>query len=211
MLSPEISEFLSDFKPKTHAVVFYDTAERKRELMFNHLRFGAEKNEGLAYVCSEEHPLQIQEEMKGFGIDVANLRERNRLLINNYNRVYIVDGQVNIPDVMTAFGDLAKKYQSMGLDGMRAAAEMSCFFKEEKVKELIAYEYAMHRKLAFQAEGICGYNIFDLSKSGYLGMIMPLVRAHDPVMLIGPNQSLLLEPEKVEEKQVEETMKIKMT
>jgi hypothetical protein len=210
MLAPEISEFLEDFRPKTHAVVFYDAPEKKHDLLFSHLKFGAEKNEGLAYVYSEENSFQIQDGMKKSGIDVDGLKAKNRLALNNYNRVYIVDGKVDIPDVMNKFADLSNKYISMGLDGMRASAEMSCFFNEDKVKELIQYEYALHRILSFPAEGICAYNIFDLNKSGSLGMIMPLVRAHDPVILAGPKESLLLEPEKVEDKDIEETMKIKI-
>ena len=208
MLKPEISEFLSDFKPKTHAIVFYDNQDNKHDLLFNHLKFGAENNQGLAYVCSEQRPLEIQKEMKEFGLDVDTLRARNRLLINNYDRIYIVNQEVNIPTIMGAFSDLSKKYVSMGLDGMRAAAEMSCFFKEKKVKELIDYENALHRKLAFPAEGLCAYNIFDLVRSGKLGMIMSLVRAHDPVILAGPTGGLILEPDRVEPGEIEAAMQI---
>lgn len=211
MLSPEVSEFLEDFKPRTHAVVFYDSPEKKHDLLFSHMKFGAQKNQGLAYVYSEEDSLHVQDGMRRYGIDVDGLKARNRLELSNYNRVYIVDGKVDIPEVMNKFAELAKKYQRMGLDGLRAAAEMSCFFREDKIKDLIAYEYALHRKLAFPAEGICAYSIFDLSKSGYLEMIMPLVRAHDPVILAGPRESLILEPEKVEDKDVEEAMRIKLT
>ncbi len=210
MLSTEISEFLAEFRPRTHAVVFYHSREKKRDLLFGHLKYGAENNAGLAYVCSEETPLQIQIGMKEFGIDVEGLKMRNRLTINNYNRIYIVDGKVDVPSIIDAFGDLSKKYSSMGLKGMRASAEMSCFLKEQKVKEMIMYEYALHRKFDFPAEGICGYNIFDLSNAGCLEMIMPLVRAHDPEILTGPKECLLLEPDKVEDKDVEETMKIKL-
>lgn len=130
MLSPEISGFLADFKSKTHAIVFYDNRDDKQDILFNHLKFGAENNQGLAYVCSEERPLEIQKEMREFGIEVDSLRERNRLAINNYDRIYIVNHQVNIPTIMSTFADLSRRYVSMGLDGMRAAAEMSCFFKE---------------------------------------------------------------------------------
>ena len=210
MISAEISEFLEEFRPRTHAVAFYDTQKNKHELLFKHLKFGAESNEGLAYVCSEERPQEIRQEMQAFGIDVEGLQARNRLLISKYDRIYIVDGEVNIPNIMGAFSDLSSRYRSMNLDGMRAAAEMSCFFEEGKVKELIDYEHALHRRFSFEAEGLCAYNIFDLSRSGNLGMIMPLVRAHDPVILTGPKESLILEPEKVESKDIEEAMKIKL-
>jgi hypothetical protein len=39
---------------------------------------------------------------------------------------------------------------------------------------------------------------------------MSLLRAHDPVILAGPKESLILEPEKVEDKDLEDTMKIKI-
>src|SRR5579875_68917 len=133
MISPVISEFLADFKPKTHVIVFYDTPENKQQILFNHMKFGATGNDGLAYVCSEERPPKIREEMVDFGLDVEALRTRNRLTINDYNRIYIINGEVNIPNIMNAFAELSRKYSSMNLDGLRAAAEMSCFFHEGKV------------------------------------------------------------------------------
>ena len=103
MLDNQITEFLADFKRGTHAVLFYDTAENKREVLFNHLKYGHDGNEGLTYVCSEESPQQIRNEMKQFGIDADNMRWRNRLTINNYDSVYIVNGKVNIPRIAMQF------------------------------------------------------------------------------------------------------------
>jgi hypothetical protein len=210
MISADVSNFLADFRPKTHAIVFYDSLENKRDLLFSHLKFGADHDEGLAYVCSEERPERIIEHMNNFGINTKDLRDRNRLTVNNYNRIYIVDGLVNISNIMNAFAELSTKYVAMGLRGMRASAEMSCFFNEGKVKELMAYEYALHRKFAFPAEGICAYNILDLIKSDQFGLVMDLVRAHDPVIIFGPKDTLILEPEKVGKKEFEETMKVRL-
>ncbi len=209
MLSPEITQFLQEFRHGTHAVLFYDTLENKREVLFRHLKYGIER-EGLTYVCSEENPRQIREDMKKSGIDVEGLTSRNQLTISNYDSLYIVNGRVNIPKIEREFRDMAEKYISSGLRGLRAAAEMSCFFQEGKVNELIAYEYAIHRRLSFPAEGICAYNILDMSKSGTLETIMPLLRAHDPVILTGPGGTVLLPPEQVGEKEVENAMQIKI-
>lgn len=79
------------------------------------------------------------------------------------------------------------------------------------MKELIDYECALHRKFSFPAEGICAYNIFDLVHSGNLDTIMPLVRAHDPVILAGPMEALVLEPDKVERGEVEAAMQIRVS
>ena len=208
MISSEITEFLAEFRRGTHAILFYHTPEDKRELLFSHLKFG--NNEGLAYVCSEENPRQILQEMEGFGIDAHQLRARNRLTVSNYDDVYIVNGEVNNSKISMQFSELAERYRLMGLGGMRAAAEMSCFFQHNKVKELMSYEYAMHRRLSLPAEGICAYNIGEMSKLGQLGAVMPMLRAHDPVIMLGPKESLILEPEKVEDKDVEMTMKVRV-
>lgn len=85
MLDSQISEFLANFRRGTHAVLFYDTPENKREVLFNHLKYGHQGNEGLNYICSEETTQQIRMGMKKFGIDADNMRSKNRLTINNYD------------------------------------------------------------------------------------------------------------------------------
>jgi hypothetical protein len=182
----------------------------KRELLFSHLKFGAEGNQGLTYVCSEENPLIIKNEMRSFGIDVDQLVHRNRLTINNYDRIYIVGGKVNVPAIIESFANMSSAYARNGLEGMRAAAEMSCFFKHNMVKELIDYEYAMHRRLSIPAEGICAYNVRELTERNQLGIVMDLVRAHDPVLFTGPMGNLLLKPEKVKKEDIEKTMQIRI-
>ena len=198
-----------DFRSHAHLVLFYYAPETKHEILFTHIKFG-EKNQGLAYVCSEENPQQVREEMKRFGIDADGLRTSGRLAISNYNDIYIINGDANTARIMTAFSEMTEKYKLMGLEGMRAAAEMSCFFREDKVKELMMYEYALHKRLRFSAEGICAYNIREMQSAGHLETIMPIIRAHDTVILAGPNESLLLDPVKVEDNDVENAMQIEI-
>lgn len=193
----------------THAVLFYCAPESKYEVLFSHLKYGAGR-QGLAYVCSEETPQHVQDEMKKFGLDTDELRAKDMLAIDRCNELYIVNGEVNIPKIMNSFSELSKKYKRMGLEGLRAAAEMSCFFRENKMKELMKYEYTLHRKFGFPAEGICAYNVFDMTRSGHLEMLMPMLRAHSTAILAGPKESVIVEPEKVEDKDVERTMHIEM-
>jgi hypothetical protein len=159
---------------------------------------------------SPRNPGEIKNEMTAFGIDADQLAKRNRLVINNYDRIFIVDGKVNIEGVIESFSNLSRNYVSMGLKGMRAAAEMSCFFKHNKVKDLLAYEQALHRRFEFPAEGICAYNIFDLLKTGQLHTIMQLAKAHDPVIIAGSEQSILVEPEKFKLEQIERVKEIRL-
>lgn len=108
MLDHEFSEFLADFRRGTHAVLFYDTPQNKREVLFNHLKYGHVGNEGLNYVCSEETPELIRIEMRKFGMDAENMRSKNRITINNYDSVHIANGKVNIPRISMQFKELAE-------------------------------------------------------------------------------------------------------
>jgi len=152
--------------------------------------------------------MQIREEMIHFGLDANTVKGRERLAIANYDDVYIVNGAVDIPGIIGRFAKMVDSYKALGLNGLRAAAEMSCFFQKSRVEELIAYEVALHRKLSFAAKGICAYNILEMGRSGSLDLVMNLVRAHDPVIFGSPNGYLFVKPEKVEKKHVGMVMQV---
>ena len=198
-----VAESLATMPSGTHAVLVYDSAENKRQVLFNHLSLGAGK-EGLVYACSEESPTAIREEMTGYGIDVNALQASHKLSILDYRDVYIVNGKVDAPKIIEGFSTLAWDFHNKGMDGIRAAAEMSCFFKERKVSELMRYENALHKQFPFPGKGICAYNLVELGNSGNLELIWPILRAHGLVMMTGPNGSFALEPEKVNREDVRE-------
>lgn len=190
-------------------MLLYHSPEIKREVLYSHLKYGEEK-QGLAYVCSEDTPNMVREEMKKFGLNADRLRTSGKLAISNYDEMYIVDGKVNTAKIMTAFSELTQRYTMMGLDGLRASAEMSCFFKENKISELLNYEYVLHRKFKFPAEGICAYNINEMQSLGQLALIMPILRAHSTVIMAGSDETLILDPIKVEDEDVEHAMKVEL-
>jgi hypothetical protein len=209
LLSSEIRDFLINFEAGTHAILFYDSQESKRNLLFSHLKFG-ENYQGLAYVCSEESPKQIREEMIKFGLDAKTVKGSERLMVSNYDDVYIVNGEVSIPDIIGKFAALVDTYKRRGYTGLRAAAEMSCFLENGKKDELVAYENALHRRFSFAAEGICAYSIAEMVRSGYLDILMSLVRAHDPVIFASPSGYLLLRPDKIKKKDAEMMMQVQV-
>jgi hypothetical protein len=204
MPSPDIRRKLDGLPPGTHAVVVYDSEERKEDVLFTHLKLGG-KYDGLVYVCSEETPREAEVAMKKFGLDVEEREKEGTLSVRSHDEVYIVNGRVDAPSIIKGFSDLAYDYSSHGY-GMRAAAEMSCFFDHGLVDELIGYERDLHRKFSFPAFGVCGYNLVKMYNSGNLDALWPILRAHSVVIMTGPNGSFALEPEEVEQKDVEKTM-----
>jgi len=197
-------------EPSTHSVLIYDTTENKRDVLFSHLKYG-QTDSKLVYVCSEESPESIREGMKSEGIDVSGLEAINRLAVHTYDQVYIKkDGSVNIPEIIQGFADLALASKQQGMRGIRAAAEMSCFFRRGKVPQLVEYERALGKGFYFPGMGVCAYNVLEMQSAGCLDVLMPLLRAHGNVILTGPKGAVSLPAERVQQRQVERTLEIRI-
>ncbi|HUH82907.1 MAG TPA: MEDS domain-containing protein [Nitrososphaerales archaeon] len=205
MSHSQVAEAVRGMPTGTHAVLVYDSQKNKRDVLFDHLKLGVKTN-GLVYACSEESPGEIRRELADEGVDVGGLEGKGVLSVKNYDDVYIVDGEVNIPQIISGFSSLAWGYQRQGLEGIRASAEMSCFFHERKVGELVEYEKALHREFSFPGRGICAYNLTEMVNSGGLELLWPILRAHKLVIMTGPNGSFAMEPEGVTKGDVEGTM-----
>ena len=204
MISHDVARELDGMPPGTHAVLVYDSEERKQDALFTHLKVGG-RYDDLVYVCSEETPAEVESAMRTFGIDVDERKRERSLTVKNYDEVYIVKGKVDPPAIIKGFSDLTYDDIQRGY-GMRASAEMSCFFDNKKVPELVKYENDLHRKFAFPAMGLCGYSLVKMVNTGNLEAFWPIINAHALVIMTGPNGSFALKPEEIEPKDVEKTM-----
>jgi hypothetical protein len=200
--------FLEQMQKGDHAILFYDSPQNKHDVLFNYLSLGV--REGLAYITTEETPDQIREGMQRFGINVKDRERRGQLVVKRYDEFYLIDGDASTARIMNQWSELARKCVSTGLEGIRVTGETTCFFRSRKISELVRYEYALHRKVDLPARVICAYNIVEMYKAGALETIMPMVRAHDPVIFMGPGGGIVLSPEMVEDKDVEEIMQVKI-
>ncbi|MDH5687066.1 MAG: MEDS domain-containing protein [Candidatus Bathyarchaeota archaeon] len=208
-VSEEIVQFVGKMKPTDHVLLFYDAAEKKYDILFSFLSAGLASRKGAAYVCSEESPEKIRNSMKAFSIDVRKNEEEGKLAVRTYDGWYIQNGQVDCVRILAGWKETCQEFQKRGL-GLRAAGEMACFFKHNKVKELLRYEYALHRVFDIPMEAICAYNVNTIVETGYSEVIMPLVRAHGWAIFTGPGGSMIYEPENVEDYDVENLLRIKI-
>lgn len=127
----------------------------------------------------------------------------------HYDPFYVENGIVDPLKIINRWHDVYGKMKDMGL-GLRGTGELSCFFDEGKVRELLQYEYALHRVLSIPMEAICAYSIPAIVNTGYTDMIMPLIRAHRGAIFTAGGGSMIVEPEEVEITDVEELLKIKI-
>jgi len=206
VIPPDVRNKLDGLPPGTHAVLVYDSDERKEDVLFTHLKLGG-KYDGLIYVCSEETPKEAEAAMRRFGLDVDKREKEGTLLVKNSDEVYIVGGRVDSARIIKGFSDMAYEYSFRGY-GMRGAAEMSCFFDHGKVDELVDYERDLHRKFSFPAFGVCGYNLVKMYNSGNLDALWPILKAHSLVIMTGPNGSFALGPEEIENRDIEKAMDV---
>jgi hypothetical protein len=209
LLEKELETFFDGMKPSDHALLFYDSQESKHRILYNYLKDGLEKGKGIVYICSEEKPGQIRRGLRGFGIDVEPNERSGNLLIKNFDEWYIEDGRVEILKIINHWNETYNRFNEKGL-GMRVAGETSCFFQQNKVRELLRYEYALHRVVSTPIEVLCAYNIQTIIKTGYIDMIMPLVRAHGKAIFTSREGSVVIEPETVEDTDVEKLLEIEI-
>jgi hypothetical protein len=208
IISSEVVKFIGQSKPRDHNIFFYDSPESKHLLLSQYLNNSLENNNAAIYICSAETPNQIRDAMK-YLIPVDDMEKEGRLQIRNYDEWYIEDGRA---DAMSIIGKWKRAYEDYQLRGMglRVSGDTSCFFVNDLVKELLRYEYALHRFLDFPFEALCAYNIKTIVDSGYTEVIMPLVRAHGKALFLAHGGSVILEPDNTEDKDIEKLLNIQL-
>ncbi len=209
LVREEAVHFVESMKPTDHVIFFYDTVESKCRILFGFLQNGLANSKGAAYVCSEESPEQIRSRMESYGIEVKETEKEGKLIIRNYDGWYIENGEVEYLKILASWRDIHDEFQKRGF-GLRGAGEMACFFKNNKVKELLRYEYALHRVLDIPVEAICAYNVNTIVETGYTEIMMPLIRAHGWAVFTGPGGEMIYQSENVEDYDIENLLGIEI-
>jgi hypothetical protein len=209
LISKELETFFQDIEPYNHFILFYDTQESKRNILFRFLADGLKNGRGAVYICSDEGPEKVLKNMESFGIDVETQAEAGMLLIRNFDEWYIEKGRVEPIRIITRWNNAFDQFSGRGL-GMRVVGETSCFFRQGLVRELMRYEYALHKVLTIPMEAICAYNLKTIVDTGHTDMIMPFIRAHGKAIFTTEGGSMIFEPEKIEDTDVEKLLDIEI-
>jgi hypothetical protein len=204
--SPEIHSIIKEIQKKDHLILFYDSEERKRSVLFPYLEDGLLKDKGIIYICSDETPKQIWEGFKAYS--KLQLEEfSDKIQIRNYDEWYILNGVTEPLRVINKWNEAYRFFDKRGL-GLRVTGETSCFFRNDLVRDLLRYEYALHRILTVPMDAICAYNLRTIVDTGYTDVIMPLIRAHGKGLFLAHGGSMLIEPEHVEDTDIEKLLDI---
>jgi hypothetical protein len=209
MQPEDLSSYLTEVQTHSHDILFYDSLDTKDRIVYRYLADGLSQGEGIVYVCSEEKPKQVEAGMKAHGIDVGPNLMAGNITIRACEDWYIVDGVVELSHITRNWYKEIARLRSRGL-GLRAVGDVTCFFTHDKVRELLRYEYSLHKVLTLPMKVICTYNLKTIVDKGYTEMIMPLVRAHGKAIFTAEGGSILLEPQDVEASDLERLLEIEI-
>jgi len=207
LLREEVTQFIHNMKPTNHIILFYDSSESKRRILNTYIADGLENKKGALYVCTEETPNEIRTSLEAYGIDVKESEDSGKLMIKYYDPFYIENNEVNPIKIINKWQEIFSEMNKRGL-GLRGTGEMSCFFKHEKIRELMRYEYALHKVLPIPIEAICAYYVPIVVNTGYTDMIMPLIRAHGGAIFTTEKGTMIVEPDSIEDYDVEKLLDI---
>ena len=206
-----ISDVVGEIGAGDHLILFYDTPENKRRVLFDFLQAGLREGSRGVYISTEESPEQIQLAMEEFGIDARACEERGSLILRHYDEWYFSRHGRCLPNkILAKWAETYDEAVEKGLSGLSAAAEMSCFFKHRKIPELLRYENALHRNLQIPAKAICAYSITSIVNSGYQKLLTPLIQAHGRAILTGPGGVMLHRPDKIKDADIARLLQIEI-
>lgn len=205
----EMDSLIQGIDTTDHVLLFYDTQESKRRILYSYLAEGLKQGKGITYIRTEETPQDVYKGLASHGIDVEPNLASGSILTPSYDEFYLVDGKAETLKILNKWHEMSSYFQSKGL-GFRATGEVSCFFLEDKVRELLRYEYALHKVLYIPMDAICAYNLKTIVEKGYTDVIMPLVRAHGKAVFTAEGGTMVLEPENVEDTDIERLLEIKI-
>ena len=177
-------KYLEKLEASDHGIFFYRAPEEKRRVLFTFLKAGLDRDEGAVYVAGDEAPRMIRRAMLNFGLDVKGLERKGLLKVANYDEVYIVDGKVEVSNILALWKKAYETALERGLKGLHACGETGCFFRHNLVEELVEYEKAIGRRLKTPMTALCAYS---LDHIGLLegNLFYDLVKSHGHVISPG--------------------------
>lgn len=187
--------FVGGMKPRDHVIFLYTSPEDKHFVLFTYLKTGLERGEVAAYVASQETTDQIKKAMQEYGVDVRRYERTGALRVIDYKEWYIISGGFDPSRTLDSWKNLLDESIKRGFRGLRVAGEMSCFFDNEIVEDLMDYEHALHRELVIPMMAICAYSkaLFERQSGSHnpVDVLLGLLAAHSTAIIIAPMEGVV--------------------
>jgi hypothetical protein len=187
-----VFDLVGQLKPRDHAIMFYEYSDDKYRVLFDFLKAGLDAREAVAYVSGvDETPSQAGTLLQKRGVDVDACEKKGMLQIMDYKNWYLVDGVFNVQRTITLWARLLSDALAEGFKGLRVAGDATWFLKLDMKKELLEYEYSLHRVLDIPLIAICAYSLPVLVEQNQVQLVVDLIKAHSNVIFLGSHAGLV--------------------
>lgn len=166
-LNHDPTRYVRRLSPGDHAILFYDTEEIKRQIVYPFLEAGLLKGDATVYIVSEHKLDSEAREIQRCGISADYFRTEAFTIISA-DEWYLKKGKAQAKTIIDNLQKLLEEKQKAGFTGLRATGEMDTFFDNAKIKELLRYEAALGRQLASNVCGLCLYNTHKLDEQEFI-------------------------------------------
>ena len=179
-----MAQRLQTIEHGNHIIAVYPNKDEKFNEAFAFLKDGLQSNE-VAIITTTDLPKdEIRARMRNeWEVNVTELESRGDIIIRTTEEMYFPDGIPNIQRTIALWSTLVENCLSKGKRGMRVFGDMTAFFKNGFIKELLEYESCLEQRFNFPAIGICAYDSKDVNHNITLEQIRQLQQHHNPVWM----------------------------
>jgi hypothetical protein len=175
---------LQTIEQGNHIIAVYPNKDEKFNEAFAFLKDGLQRNEVIIITTTDLPKDEVRARMRNeWKVDVAELESRGNIIIRTTGELYFPDGIPNIQRTITLLSTLAENCLRKGKRGIRVFGDMTAFFKNGFIKELLQYESCLEQRFNFPAIGICAYDSKDIDNNMTLEQIRQLQQYHNPVWM----------------------------
>ena len=149
--------------------------------LLNFIYFALIRGYSVVYLAPHDEIELSRWLMRAFGIKVPWYEERQQLRVLSSKEFYINDCKADREKITYALTEWTEEAEAKGFKGVYGAGDMSCFFENDKVEQLVEYELSLGRELPLNLAALC---IYDASKISALknSVKTDLIRAHGNII-----------------------------
>jgi two-component system, chemotaxis family, sensor kinase Cph1 len=140
----------------------FTTGSERMEVASEFLRGGLDSGQRAIYICCEERPDEVQQQLTHRGIPVAQAEAAGSLVIGTASETYLKDGVFLTERMLTLLNETVEGALNDGFVGVRVCADMSWVLDMAAVEDVLAYEALCNQFVtSCRATGLC---LFDRAR-----------------------------------------------
>ena len=177
----ECVSFIRTLPLRSHSMLLYDDPDEKMWRLLNFIYFALIRGYAVVYLTPHDEIERSKWLMRAFGIKVPQYEERQQLRVLSSKDVYLKECEADKAKITHASAEWNEEAKARDFKGVYEARDISCFFENNKVEQLVDYELSQGRELSLNLTALC---IYDASKISALKnpVKTDLIRAHGNII-----------------------------